>query len=45
MIFYDDLIADADASQGHAIALDELAEPQCFTTAAFRRSVGRRLAR
>jgi 2-(1,2-epoxy-1,2-dihydrophenyl)acetyl-CoA isomerase len=31
--------AAADASWDHAIALEESAEPQCFTTAAFQQSV------
>jgi 2-(1,2-epoxy-1,2-dihydrophenyl)acetyl-CoA isomerase len=39
------LRAAADASWDHALALEEFAEPQCFTTAAFRRSVESLLAR
>jgi 2-(1,2-epoxy-1,2-dihydrophenyl)acetyl-CoA isomerase len=33
------LRAAADASWDHAIAMEEFAEPQCFTTAAFQQSV------
>jgi len=39
------LRAAADASWDHAIALEEFAEPQCFTTEAFRQSVESLLAR
>jgi 2-(1,2-epoxy-1,2-dihydrophenyl)acetyl-CoA isomerase len=39
------LRAAADASWDHAIALEELAEPQCFTTAAFQQSVQALLGR
>jgi 2-(1,2-epoxy-1,2-dihydrophenyl)acetyl-CoA isomerase len=39
------LRAAADASWEHAIALEEFAEPQCFTTEAFRQSVESLLAR
>jgi len=33
------LRAAADASRDHALAMEEFAEPQCFTTDAFQRSV------
>lgn len=33
------LRAAADASWDHALAMEEFAEPQCFTTEAFQRSV------
>jgi 2-(1,2-epoxy-1,2-dihydrophenyl)acetyl-CoA isomerase len=39
------LRAAADASWDHAIAMEEFAEPQCFTTSAFKRSVQTRLDR
>lgn len=39
------LRAAADASWDHAIALEEFAEPQCFTTEPFRQSVESLLAR
>jgi 2-(1,2-epoxy-1,2-dihydrophenyl)acetyl-CoA isomerase len=39
------LRAAADASWDHALALEEFAEPQCFTTAAFQQSVQALLAR
>jgi 2-(1,2-epoxy-1,2-dihydrophenyl)acetyl-CoA isomerase len=39
------LRAAADASWDHTIALEEFAEPQCFTTAAFQQSVQAMLAR
>ncbi len=35
----------ADATWDHAIALEQFAEPQCFTTAAFRESVQTLLGR
>ena len=37
------LRATADASWDHALAMEEFAEPACFTTAAFARSVERML--
>jgi len=39
------LRAAADASWDRAIALEEFAEPQCFTTAAFQQSVQTLLTR
>jgi hypothetical protein len=33
------VLSAADASWDHAIAMEEFAEPQCFTTEAFQRSV------
>lgn len=38
------LRAAADASWEHALTMEEFAEPQCFTTAAFQDSVSRLLA-
>jgi 2-(1,2-epoxy-1,2-dihydrophenyl)acetyl-CoA isomerase len=38
------LRAAADATWDHALAMEEFAEPQCFTTGAFQGSVGRLLA-